>query len=142
MYMSFVSGILLLLQILVDSVGIKAAHVLASLELLLQSLWHTHTDAWHAAYETPHTLKREPFRLFESAFACVFADGGRRMDAELGADSARRKMEAAGEALEIVPLEMYDSARAKIAANLRWLFAKAFGIGELVWLCLWMRTEK
>lgn len=54
------------------------------------------------------------------------------MDAELGADSARRKMEEPGEALEIVPLEMYDSARAKIAANLRWLFAKAFGIGELV----------
>uniref|UniRef100_A0A671MAH9 Calmodulin-regulated spectrin-associated protein 1-B-like n=1 Tax=Sinocyclocheilus anshuiensis TaxID=1608454 RepID=A0A671MAH9_9TELE len=50
------------------------------------------------------------------------------MDAELDADSARRKMEAAGEALEIVPLEMYDSARAKIAANMRWLFAKAFGI--------------
>ncbi|XP_050965678.1 calmodulin-regulated spectrin-associated protein 1-B isoform X2 [Labeo rohita] len=57
--------------------------------------------------------------------------GGRRMDAELGADSARRKMEAAGEALEIVPLEMYDSARAKIAANLRWLFAKAFGIDHI-----------
>lgn len=54
------------------------------------------------------------------------------MDAELGADCARRKMEAAGEALEIVPLEIYDSARAKIAANLRWLFAKAFGIGELI----------
>uniref|UniRef100_A0A672T4H4 Calmodulin-regulated spectrin-associated protein 1-B n=1 Tax=Sinocyclocheilus grahami TaxID=75366 RepID=A0A672T4H4_SINGR len=53
------------------------------------------------------------------------------MDAELGADSARRKMEAAGEALEIVPLEMYDSARAKIAANLRWLFAKAFGIDHI-----------
>lgn len=62
----------------------------------------------------------------------MFAGGGRRMDAELGADSARRKMEEPGEALEIVPLEMYDSARAKIAANLRWLFAKAFGIGELV----------
>ncbi len=91
----------------------------------------THINALYAAYETPHAHKREPFMLFESAFACVFADGGRRMDAELGADSARRKMEAAGEALEIVPLEMYDSARAKIAANLRWLFAKAFGIGEL-----------
>lgn len=52
------------------------------------------------------------------------------MEAELGANSARRKMEAAGEVLEIVPLEMYDSARAKIAANLRWLFAKAFGIGK------------
>lgn len=53
------------------------------------------------------------------------------MEAELGADNARRKMEAAGEALEIVPLEMYDSARAKIAANLRWLFAKAFGIDHI-----------
>lgn len=63
-------------------------------------------------------------------FVRVFADG--RMEAELGADSARRKMEAAGEALEIVPLEMYDSARAKIAANLRWLFAKAFGIGKFL----------
>ncbi|XP_056314716.1 calmodulin-regulated spectrin-associated protein 1-B isoform X1 [Danio aesculapii] len=58
-------------------------------------------------------------------------DGGLGMDAELGADSSRRKMEAAGEALEIVPLEMYDSARAKIAANLRWLFAKAFGIDHI-----------
>ncbi|XP_043096593.1 calmodulin-regulated spectrin-associated protein 1-B isoform X2 [Puntigrus tetrazona] len=62
---------------------------------------------------------------------CTSPYGGRRMDAELGADSARRKMEAAGEALEIVPLEMYDSARAKIAANLRWLFAKAFGIDHI-----------
>lgn len=55
------------------------------------------------------------------------------MDMELGAggdSSTRRKMEATGEAVEITPLEMYDSARAKIAANLRWLFAKAYGIGE------------
>ncbi|XP_042612680.1 calmodulin-regulated spectrin-associated protein 1-B-like isoform X3 [Cyprinus carpio] len=65
--------------------------------------------------------------MVKSTFPC----GGRRMDAELGADSARRKMEEAGEALEIVPLEMYDSARAKIAANLRWLFAKAFGIDHI-----------
>lgn len=33
--------------------------------------------------------------------------------------------------MEIVPLEMYDSARAKIDANLRWLFAKAYGIGKI-----------
>ena len=33
--------------------------------------------------------------------------------------------------IEVAPLEMYDSARAKIDANLRWLFAKAYGIGEL-----------
>ena len=55
------------------------------------------------------------------------------MDMDLGAggDSARRKMDVAGEVTEVVPLEMYDSARAKIAANLRWLFAKAYGIGKL-----------
>lgn len=54
------------------------------------------------------------------------------MDMDLGAggDSARRKMDLTGEVTEVVPLEMYDSARAKIAANLRWLFAKAYGIGK------------
>lgn len=49
---------------------------------------------------------------------------------------------------QVVPLELYDSARAKIDANLRWLFAKAYGIGKaffcvllarlrmwMVWLC-------
>lgn len=57
-----------------------------------------------------------------------------RMDSDLGAggdSSTRRKMEAASDAVEITPLEMYDSARAKIAANLRWLFAKAYGIGKV-----------
>ncbi|KAK2819330.1 hypothetical protein Q5P01_024891 [Channa striata] len=29
--------------------------------------------------------------------------------------------------VQVVPLELYDSARAKIDANLRWLFAKAYG---------------
>lgn len=53
------------------------------------------------------------------------------MDLGAGGDSARRKMDLAGEVTEVVPLEMYDSARAKIAANLRWLFAKAYGIGKL-----------
>ncbi|XP_041956997.1 calmodulin-regulated spectrin-associated protein 1-B isoform X1 [Alosa sapidissima] len=55
------------------------------------------------------------------------------MDMDLGAggDSARRKMDLAGEVTEVVPLEMYDSARAKIAANLRWLFAKAYGIDNI-----------
>uniref|UniRef100_A0A8C5AMB0 CKK domain-containing protein n=1 Tax=Gadus morhua TaxID=8049 RepID=A0A8C5AMB0_GADMO len=33
--------------------------------------------------------------------------------------------------IEVVPLEMYDSARAKIDANLRWLFAKAYGIDHI-----------
>ncbi|XP_072521123.1 calmodulin-regulated spectrin-associated protein 1-B isoform X2 [Salminus brasiliensis] len=55
------------------------------------------------------------------------------MDVDLGAggDSTRRKMEATGEGMEITPLEMYDSARAKIAANLRWIFAKAYGIDHI-----------
>lgn len=49
-------------------------------------------------------------------------------------DSTRRKMDLSAVAevtMEVVPLEMYDSARAKIDANLRWLFAKAYGIGKL-----------
>lgn len=59
----------------------------------------------------------------------------RRMDVDLpaGGDSCRRRVDsgaAAESTMDIVPLEMYDSARAKIAANLRWLFAKAYGIGK------------
>lgn len=56
------------------------------------------------------------------------------MDMDSGAagdSSTRRKMDPTSEAAEITPLEMYDSARAKIAANLRWLFAKAYGIGKV-----------
>ena len=50
-----------------------------------------------------------------------------------GGHSTRRKMDSAGEGtVEVVPLELYDSARAKIDANLRWLFAKAYGIGKLL----------
>ncbi|XP_055087868.1 calmodulin-regulated spectrin-associated protein 1-B-like [Periophthalmus magnuspinnatus] len=32
---------------------------------------------------------------------------------------------------QVLPFEMYDSARAKVAANLRWLFAKAFGPDDI-----------
>uniref|UniRef100_A0A3P9KRT6 Calmodulin regulated spectrin-associated protein 1b n=1 Tax=Oryzias latipes TaxID=8090 RepID=A0A3P9KRT6_ORYLA len=58
------------------------------------------------------------------------------MDVDLcaGGDGTRRKGELPGAAegtMDVVPLEMYDSARAKIAANLRWLFAKAFGIDHI-----------
>lgn len=35
-----------------------------------------------------------------------------------------------GMEVHVVPLELYDSARAKIEANLRWLFAKAYGTGK------------
>lgn len=55
-------------------------------------------------------------------------------DLAAGGDSARRKVDLSGSSegtMEIVPLEMYDSARAKIAANLRWLFAKAYGIDHI-----------
>ncbi|XP_041856551.1 calmodulin-regulated spectrin-associated protein 1-B isoform X2 [Melanotaenia boesemani] len=58
------------------------------------------------------------------------------MDVDLcaGGDSTRRKLDLAGASegtMDVVPLEMYDSARAKIAANLRWLFAKAYGIDHI-----------
>ncbi|XP_067376335.1 calmodulin-regulated spectrin-associated protein 1-B isoform X1 [Channa argus] len=58
------------------------------------------------------------------------------MDVDLctGGDSTRRRVDLAGAAdgtLDVVPLEMYDSARAKIAANLQWLFAKAYGIDHI-----------
>ncbi|KAM4615762.1 calmodulin-regulated spectrin-associated protein 1-B isoform 2-T2 [Polymixia lowei] len=58
------------------------------------------------------------------------------MDTDLcaGGDSTRRKMDLSGVAegtMEVIPLEMYDSARAKIDANLRWLFAKAYGIDHI-----------
>ncbi|KAF7650879.1 hypothetical protein LDENG_00119160 [Lucifuga dentata] len=33
--------------------------------------------------------------------------------------------------VQVVPLELYDSARAKIDANLRWLFAKAYDIDHI-----------
>ncbi|CAN9512927.1 unnamed protein product [Ophioblennius macclurei] len=58
------------------------------------------------------------------------------MDVDLcaGGNSTRRKVELGGVAegtMDVVPLEMYDSARAKISANLRWLFAKAYGIDHI-----------
>lgn len=55
------------------------------------------------------------------------------VDLSAGADGCRRRADSGGAAestMDIVPLETYDSARAKIAANLRWLFAKAYGIGK------------
>ncbi|KAM6902080.1 calmodulin-regulated spectrin-associated protein 1a [Xenentodon cancila] len=70
------------------------------------------------------------------------------MDVSAGRDSTWRRTAAAadddndgggggggggGEGVEaqVVPLELYDSARAKIEANLRWLFAKAYGIEHI-----------
>ncbi|XP_042335024.1 calmodulin-regulated spectrin-associated protein 1 isoform X1 [Sceloporus undulatus] len=54
------------------------------------------------------------------------------VDVCAGGDSTRRKMDALTDsAAEIVPLELYDSARAKIAANLQWICAKAYGIDNI-----------
>ncbi|XP_026652825.2 calmodulin-regulated spectrin-associated protein 1 isoform X2 [Zonotrichia albicollis] len=54
------------------------------------------------------------------------------VDVCAGGDSTRRKMDALTDsAVEIVPLELYDSARAKIAANLQWICAKAYGIDNV-----------
>ncbi|XP_025049639.1 calmodulin-regulated spectrin-associated protein 1 isoform X1 [Alligator sinensis] len=49
-----------------------------------------------------------------------------------GGESTRRKMDALTDsAVEIVPSELYDSSRAKIAANLQWICAKAYGIDNI-----------
>ncbi|XP_029939972.1 calmodulin-regulated spectrin-associated protein 1-like [Salarias fasciatus] len=70
------------------------------------------------------------------------------VEASAGRDSTRRRAAAAaadedddggragagaggGLEAQVVPLELYDSARAKIDANLRWLFAKAYGIDHI-----------
>lgn len=47
-------------------------------------------------------------------------------------ESTRRNMDSLAEcAVEIVPLELYDSFRAKIAANLQWICAKAYGLENI-----------
>ncbi|KYO23429.1 calmodulin-regulated spectrin-associated protein 1 isoform B [Alligator mississippiensis] len=49
-----------------------------------------------------------------------------------GGESTRRKMDALTDsAVEIIPSELYDSSRAKIAANLQWICAKAYGIDNI-----------
>nr|XP_057913878.1 calmodulin-regulated spectrin-associated protein 1-B-like isoform X2 [Doryrhamphus excisus] len=61
------------------------------------------------------------------------------MDVEVSAGqggSTRRKAEEDGDGgggmeVLVVPLDLYDSARAKIEANLRWLLAKAYGIDHI-----------
>ncbi|CAG08133.1 unnamed protein product, partial [Tetraodon nigroviridis] len=56
------------------------------------------------------------------------------VDLSAGGNGSRRRVDfpAVAEAtVDIIPLELYDSARAKIAANLRWLFAKAYGIENI-----------
>ncbi|XP_037609206.1 calmodulin-regulated spectrin-associated protein 1-B-like isoform X2 [Sebastes umbrosus] len=48
-----------------------------------------------------------------------------------GGDDAGGGGGGGGMEAQVVPLELYDSARAKIDANLRWLFAKAYGIDHI-----------
>lgn len=89
--------------------------------------------------------------LFFSPTPCIFRSvQGMDVDAGAGRDSTWRRATAAAAAAaddvgdddargggvgrgmeaQVVPLELYDSARAKIDANLRWLFAKAYGTGK------------
>ncbi|CAB1435336.1 unnamed protein product [Pleuronectes platessa] len=63
------------------------------------------------------------WRRAAAASAAAAADDD---DGGGGGGGGRGGMEA-----QIVPLELYDSARAKIEANLRWLFAKAYGIDNV-----------
>lgn len=72
----------------------------------------------------------------------MYLRAGMDVDVGAGRDSTWRRATAAaddddargggggGMEAQVVPLELYDSARAKIDANLRWLFAKAYGIGK------------
>ncbi|XP_015276656.1 PREDICTED: calmodulin-regulated spectrin-associated protein 1 [Gekko japonicus] len=54
------------------------------------------------------------------------------VDVCAGGESTRRKMDSLTDsAAEIIPLELYDSSRAKIAANLQWICAKAYGIDNI-----------
>ncbi|XP_064798051.1 calmodulin-regulated spectrin-associated protein 1-B-like isoform X2 [Oncorhynchus masou masou] len=57
------------------------------------------------------------------------------LDVCAGGNSTKGKADSAhageGGAMATVPLELYDSARAKIDANLRWLLAKAYGIEHI-----------
>ncbi|XP_056397267.1 calmodulin-regulated spectrin-associated protein 1 isoform X2 [Hyla sarda] len=47
-------------------------------------------------------------------------------------ESTRRKMDSFADCpVEVVPPDMYDSFRAKIAANLQWICAKAYGIDNV-----------
>ncbi|XP_044161299.1 calmodulin-regulated spectrin-associated protein 1 [Bufo gargarizans] len=47
-------------------------------------------------------------------------------------DSTRRKMDSFADCpVEVVPPDLYDSFRAKIAANLQWICAKAYGIDNV-----------
>lgn len=52
-------------------------------------------------------------------------------EAALRRPAERCGMEAPPDAADLVPLDRYDSARAKIAANLQWICAKAYGLDNV-----------
>ncbi|XP_070614808.1 calmodulin-regulated spectrin-associated protein 1 [Erythrolamprus reginae] len=76
-----------------------------------------------------------PGRGLRGGHGVAGGKGRRKMvDVDIGAggDNTRRKMDALTDSsAEIVPLELYDSSRAKIAANLQWICAKAYGIDNI-----------
>lgn len=102
-----------------------------------KGICHLANHAWLISYYLALALTQHNvlynFIFNNVLFFCCFF--WLKMDVDLcaGGDSTKRTVELAGVAegtMDVVPLEMYDSARAKIAANLRWLFAKAYGIGK------------
>uniref|UniRef100_A0A8C6KNA5 Calmodulin regulated spectrin associated protein 1 n=2 Tax=Nothobranchius furzeri TaxID=105023 RepID=A0A8C6KNA5_NOTFU len=81
--------------------------------------------------------------LFASTSSQIFVSLC-RMDVSAGRDSTWRRTTAVDEGdgdggggggggmeAQVVPPELYDSAKAKIEANLCWLFAKAYGIDDI-----------
>ncbi|XP_072287980.1 calmodulin-regulated spectrin-associated protein 1 isoform X2 [Pyxicephalus adspersus] len=52
--------------------------------------------------------------------------------ASASGENTRRKMDSfVDSVVEVIPLDLYDSFRAKIAANLHWIFAKAYGVDNV-----------
>ncbi|XP_069741582.1 calmodulin-regulated spectrin-associated protein 1-B isoform X2 [Narcine bancroftii] len=61
-----------------------------------------------------------------------FGGCGASGDGNSRSSSSRKMLEPPdSECAEVVPLELYDSSRAKIAANLAWIFSKAYGIDNI-----------
>ncbi|XP_060927937.1 calmodulin-regulated spectrin-associated protein 1-B-like [Limanda limanda] len=53
------------------------------------------------------------------------------VDSYDGGDNIRRRVNLTGLAMDVTAFDMYDYGRARIAANLRWLFTKAYGIDHI-----------
>lgn len=88
-------------------------------------------SSFHAGMDIDVGAGRDSTWRRAVAAPAAAADGG-------GDDDARGGGVGGGMEAQVVPLELYDSSRAKIDANLRWLFAKAYGTGkaETVYVCV------